>query len=461
MAEILVVDDEEQQRGILYTILADEGYDVRVAASGEEAVGLLREGCPSLVITDLKMPGMSGIDLLDNILKVCSPKPPTILIMTAFGTIDSAVDAIKRGAFDYMTKPLDKDTLLLKVQMALEREELLKENLDLKDVLFEKFSVEGIIGKSSKMTEAIDTVKKAAPTNATVLILGNSGTGKELVARSIHYNSPRKSRAFTAINCASIPDNLLESELFGYEPGAFTGATSRKKGLIELTDGGTLFLDEIGDMPISLQSKLLRVLQDGEVRRVGGKDAFKVDIRTVAATHQNLEELIGEGRFREDLFYRLKVITIRLPDLSERTEDIPTLAAYFIESANKEYGRRIQGIDDGAIDELMKYSWPGNIRQLRSVIERAVILCEGERIGVDDIMGELTKKKITSIKDIEIPDEGINIDELEKELMKKAMERSGNVATRAAKLLGMSYKTFWYRWDKYGLASGQQDEGAD
>ncbi|UCG79513.1 MAG: sigma-54-dependent Fis family transcriptional regulator [Nitrospirota bacterium] len=451
MSEILIVDDEEQQRDILRTILSEEGYEVNVAGSGEEAIEMLNELNPSLVISDLKMPGMSGLDLIDKIMESYSDDPPTILIMTAFGTIDSAVDAIKKGAFDYLSKPLDKEALILKVKQALEREELRRENISLKDVLFDKFRVEGIIGGSPKMIEAIETVKKVAPTNATVLILGNSGTGKELVARSIHYNSPRKSKQFTAINCASIPDNLLESELFGYEPGAFTGAAARKKGLIELTDGGTLFLDEIGDMPVSLQAKLLRVLQDGEVRRVGGKESFRVDIRTVAATHQDLEALISEGRFREDLFYRLKVITIRLPDLNERKEDLEVLTESFIDSANKEYGRRIKGIDKVAIKELGDYSWPGNIRQLRSVIERAVIMCEGEEIGIEDIRGELPKKNISNIGDIEIPEEGINIDDLEQELMKKAMARAGNVASRAAKLLGMSYKTFWYRWNKYGL----------
>ncbi len=458
MAEILVVDDEHQQRGILNTILTEEGHEIYEAGSGEEALDVVRKVTPPIVISDLKMPGMSGVELLDNIMSLNLKKAPTVLIMTAFGTIDSAVEAIKKGAFDYLTKPLDKDSLLLKVRQAVEREKLLRENLSLKDVLYEKFDIDGIIGKSDKMLQAIGTLKKVSPTNATVLILGESGTGKELIARSLHYNSPRKDSAFTAINCASIPENLLESELFGYEPGAFTGATTRKKGLIELTDGGTLFLDEIGDMPISLQSKLLRVLQDGEVRRVGGKDSFKVNIRTVAATHQDLETLINSNEFREDLYYRLKVVTIKLPPLRERKDDIPALAESFLHKYNEEFGKRIRDIEQKPMKAMIDYRWPGNIRQLESVIERAVIMCDSENVRYEDIRDELSLRRDRGFQDIDIPDEGIDLDELEKGLMKKAMDKSGNVAAKAAKLLGMSYKTFWYRWDKHGLSRDGEDE---
>jgi DNA-binding NtrC family response regulator len=460
MAEILIVDDEPQQRGILNTILTEEGHEVYEAGSGEEALHIVKEKSPPLILTDLKMPGMSGVELLDNLMSLKLKKAPTVLIMTAFGTIDSAVDAIKKGAFDYLTKPLDKDSLLLKVRQAIEREELLRENLNLKDVLYEKFNIEGIIGKSDKMLRAIETLKKVSPTNATVLILGESGTGKELIARSLHYNSPRKDRSFTAINCASIPENLLESELFGYEPGAFTGANMRKKGLIELTDGGTLFLDEIGDMPMSLQSKLLRVLQDGEVRRVGGKDSFTVNIRTVAATHQELETLIESNEFREDLYYRLKVVTINLPPLRERKEDIPALAESFLRKYNEEFGKRIKVIEQKPMKAMMDYHWPGNIRQLQSVVERAVIMCDSENVRYEDIRDELSLKRDSGTQDVDIPDEGIDLDELERGLMKKAMEKSGNVAAKAARLLGMSYKTFWYRWDKYGQSrDGEEEEG--
>jgi DNA-binding NtrC family response regulator len=451
MAEILVVDDEPRQREILRTILSEEGHEVFEAGSGEEALSIVQKIPPQIVLTDLKMPDISGIELLERIKALDISSHPTILIMTAFGTISSAVEAIKKGAFDYLTKPLDKETLLLKVRRSIEREELRRENLYLQDVLYEKFSIDGIIGESEKMFHVIETLRKVAPTNATVLILGESGTGKELIARALHYNSPRKKKSFTAINCASIPENLLESELFGYEPGAFTGATTRKKGLIELTDGGTVFLDEIGDMPLNLQSKLLRVLQDGEIRRVGGKESFTVDIRTIAATHQDLEELIDEGRFREDLYYRLRVVTTALPPLREKKEDIPILAKFFLRKYNEEFGKRVGEIDRKAMKALVDYSWPGNVRQLESVIERAIIMSETSALMYDDIKDELRVKKGRNIYDIELPDEGIIFEELEQFLMKKAMEKTNNVGKKAAQLLGMSYKAFWYRWEKYGL----------
>ncbi len=459
MADILIVDDEPQQRDILKTILAEEGHEVLAAGSGEEALAAIRGRAPDIILTDLKMPGMSGMELLKRVMDMGLAENPAVLLMTAFGTIDSAVEAVKRGAFDYLTKPLDKDRLLVKVRQAVERQELRKENLYLRDELFDRFSIEGIIGTSEKMHEVIRTVKKVAPTNATVLILGESGTGKELIARALHYNSKRRSRSFTAINCASIPDNLLESELFGYEPGAFTGATARKKGLIEQTGGGTLFLDEIGDMPFGLQSKLLRVLQDGEIRRVGGKETFTADIRTVAATHQDLGDLIKRGKFREDLYFRLKVVTIALPPLREKTDDVPLLVDSFVRRFNEEFGKRVREVDGRAMKALQEYSWPGNIRQLASVIERAVIMSDGDIILPDDILGELRYGRVEETCIYDIPGEGLNMEELERTLMKRAMERSGNVAAKAAKLLGMSYKTFWYRWDKHGLSrdSGEKE----
>ncbi len=450
MADILIVDDEPLQRSILKTILTEEGHEVHEAGSGTEALKVMRKFPPQVVLTDLRMPDMDGLQLLERINSL-QKQPPTVLIMTAYGTISSAVEAIKKGAFDYLTKPLDKDALLLKVRQALERNELLRQNMELQDALCERFRIEGIVGRSERMVHLIETLRKVSPTNATVLIVGESGTGKELVAKAIHYNSPRRGRSFTAINCASIPENLLESELFGFEPGAFTGATSRKKGLIELTAGGTLFLDEIGDMPLNLQAKLLRVLQDGEVRRLGGRESFRVDMRVVAATHQEIEELIGKGLFREDLYYRLKVVTIKLPPLRERKEDIPLLAGYFLKRYNEEFGKRIKGIEERALEALRDYHWPGNIRQLQSVIERAVIMADSDTITYDDIREELTGMAPKGVMEIEIPSEGIVFEELEKALMRKAMRMSNNVAKRAAELLGMSYKTFWYRWEKFGL----------
>jgi len=448
MPGILVVDDEPLQKDILKTILEDCGYDIRTASSGEEAVKIAGEFTPDLILSDLKLGGMTGVELLAEIRK---DEPTTaVIIMTAFGTVSSAVEAMKKGAFDYLTKPLDKDVVLLTVKRALERTELIKENRQLQKALFDKFRIEGIVGRSKKMTDAIEVMKKVSSGPATVLILGESGTGKELAAKAIHYNSPRRAKPFTAINCAAIPENLLESELFGYEAGAFTGATSRRAGLFEATSGGTLFLDEVGDLPQITQSKILRALQEKEVRRLGGRDAIKVDVRIIAATNKDIEKEMQKGSFREDLFYRLKVVTIELPPLRERKEDIPELADFFIKKYNQEFGKRIKGVDDSAVKALAEYNWPGNIRQLESAIEKAVIMCDSNILSLRDIKSELKLSQPCGSLDIDIPDEGINLDQFEEELLKKAMAKANNVAAKAARLLGMSYKTFWYRWEKLG-----------
>lgn len=449
MPVILVVDDEPLQRDILKTILDSEGYETHTAASGKEALSVIENVHPEVILSDLRMEGMDGIELLEAIAK--GPLEPSIIIITAHGTISSAVEAVKKGAFDYLTKPLDKDILLLNVHRAVERATLLKENIQLHRELFRKFNIEGIIGRSAKMQTSIDIMKKVSPSAVTVLITGESGTGKELVARAIHYNSPRRTRPFTAINCAAIPDNLFESELFGYEAGAFTGAVSRKEGLFKTTDGGTLFLDEIGDLSLPMQSKLLRVLQDKEIRRVGGKDAIKVDVRIITATNKDLEEELREGRFREDLYYRLKVVSINLPPLRERAEDISELSAFFVNKYNKEFGKRIKSIDSAALKLLCEYHWPGNIRQLETVIERAVLMNDKDRISAGDIKDDLWSRQCRTSFDLEIPNEGIDFENLEKELIKKALAKANGIASKAAKLLGMSYKTFLYRLEKFHL----------
>ena len=456
MPGILVVDDEPLQRGILKTILEDSGYETYTASSGEEAVRLAKTFNPDVILTDLKLGEMDGVELLGEVQR--EHLAPAVIIMTAYGTVSSAVEAMKKGALDYLTKPLDKDVLLITVKKALERTELLKENLQLQKALFDKFKIEGIIGHSQKMTEAVVIMKKVSASPATVLILGESGTGKELAARAIHYNSPRRTKPFTALNCAAIPENLLESELFGYEVGAFTGATSRKIGLFEATTGGTLFLDEIGDLPQMTQSKILRVLQEKELRRLGGRDAIKVDVRIIAATNKDIEKEIKKGVFREDLYYRLNVIRIELPPLRGRKEDIPELIEYFISKYNQEFGKRIKEIDNGAMKALIEYHWPGNIRQLESAIEKAVLMCDSNSITLKDIKGELRLSYPSNIVGIDIPDEGINFDEFEKELLKKAMSKANNVAAKAARLLGMSYKTFWYRWEKIGTDTSSKKE---
>ncbi|RMD59940.1 MAG: sigma-54-dependent Fis family transcriptional regulator, partial [Nitrospirae bacterium] len=432
---ILVVDDEPLQREILRDILTDEGYEVYTASNGKAALKIIKEFSPDIVLTDLKMPDMDGIELMESIPKD-TEHPILVIIMTAHGTISSAVDAMKKGAFDYLTKPLDRDELLLVVKRAMERIHLLRENLFLKKELMLHSDIGHIIGSSPKMEEIFKIVKKIAPSNTVVLILGESGTGKELIARAIHYNSPRRMKPFMAINCAAIPENLLESELFGYEPGAFTGATTRKMGLFEVADKGTIFLDEIAEMSIQMQSKLLRVLQEKEIRRVGGSKNIKVDVRIIAATNKNLEEEMKKGNFREDLYYRLNVITIHLPPLRERKEDMPDLAKFFIAKANEEFGKRVKGIKDDAMKLLLSYDWPGNVRQFQSAIERAVLLGEEDFITVEDLPEEIRRPSISvGGINIEIPDSGINFEALEKELISKAMEKSNGVVAKAAKLL--------------------------
>ncbi len=452
MPVVLVVDDEPLQRDILKTILEGEGYETYAASSGEEALKVITKYYPEIILTDLKMEGMDGIELIESVAMLELPSPdgfrPTMIIMTAHGTISSAVEAMKKGAFDYLTKPLDRDSLILTVKRASEHAELLKENLQLHRELYDRFRIEGIVGKSGMMQEAIEIMKKVSGSSATVMIKGESGTGKELVAKAIHYNSPRRSKAFTALNCAAIPENLFESELFGYEPGAFTGASSRRIGLFEATNGGTLFLDEIGDMPQMMQSKLLRVLQDKEIRRLGGKEAIKVDVRIIAATNKDLEKELAKGNFREDLYYRLRVVSIDMPPLRSRKTDIPELVEFFIGKYNREFGKRVKGVETPALKALTEYGWPGNIRQLESVIERAVLMCDNDTITVKDIKGELRTLHPADAFDFEIPEEGINLDELEEKLLRKAMAKTNGIVAKAAKLLGLSYKTFWYRWEK-------------
>jgi DNA-binding NtrC family response regulator len=449
MSVILVVDDEPLQRDILKTILDDEGYETHTAASAEEGLKTLKKYLPDVILTDLKMEGMGGIEFIESART--DNTSGTFIVMTAHGTVSSAVDAMKKGAFDYLQKPLDKDHLLLTIKRAAEHASLLKENLQLQRELYERFRMEGIVGRSQKMQEALAIMKKVAGSTATVLIAGESGTGKELIARAIHYNSPRKSKPFIALNCAAIPENLFESELFGYEPGAFTGASARKIGLFEAANGGTLFLDEIGDMPLMMQSKLLRVLQDKEIRRLGSKDPITIDVRIIAATNKDLEKELSKSSFREDLYYRLKVVTIQLPPLRERKEDIPELADFFRAKYSREFGKRIRGLDQAALKALNEYTWPGNIRQLESVIERAVILSDQETISLSDIKSELRTSQPIGSFDFDLSEEGINFEELEKDLLRKAMTKSHGIVAKAAKLLGMSYKTFWYRWEKLNM----------
>jgi DNA-binding NtrC family response regulator len=453
--KILVVDDEPLQREILKTILSGEGYETETAESAEVALAMLKKLDPEVILTDLQMTGMGGLEFLQSLPE--KSVPPAVIVITAHGTISSAVEAVRLGAADYLTKPVDKEKILFAVQKASERSRILKENLRLRTELFSRFKIDGIVGVSPPIRQIVDILRRVADSSSTIMIRGESGTGKELIARAVHYNSPRCGRPFTALNCAAIPENLFESELFGYEAGAFTGATGRREGLIEATQGGTLFLDEVGDMPLTMQSKLLRVLQDREIRRIGGKETIRVDLRILSATNKNLEEEVEKGTFREDLYYRLNVVFIEMPPLRERCEDIPDLVAAFVRKYNQEFGRRVNDVSREALKALVEYRWPGNVRQLEAVIERSVLLSDGGTLTLDDIGGLLVGRKTINSLGIDLPEEGLNFEELEKDLLQKALQRTGGVASKAAKLLKMSYKTFLYRIEKFGLKA-EKDE---
>lgn len=455
-ASVLVVEDNDLEREITAETLREEGFAVEEAANGRRALECLKLGAFDVVLTDLMMPGMSGEELLAQI----RPMYPAaqIVVLTAHGTIESAVEAMKNGAFYYLTKPTDREALVMTVSRAAELAHEKQENLLLRERLAGTLAVEGIIGNDPAMQEIVRIVRKIAPSNATALIQGESGTGKEVVARAIHRLSPRVLRPFVAINCSAIPDSLMENELFGHERGAFTGATERKMGLVEAADKSTLFLDEIADLPHGLQAKILRVLQEREIRRVGGHESFHVDVRLIAATNRLLAEEVSEGRFRDDLYYRVNVVTITLPPLRDRRGDIPLLAGHALEKYAHLADGRVREISREAMEVLLDYSWPGNVRQLESAIERAILLCENDKITPVDLPQEVLSRKTLAkpgervrSDSFEIPSEGLNFEDFERDLILQAMEKSDWVIAKAAKLLGMSYRTLQYRLDKFGL----------
>jgi DNA-binding NtrC family response regulator len=432
---ILVVDDEKSQREILEMILSGEGYDVTTASSGEAAMKFVADRHFDLVLTDLKMTGMSGLDLLKELTDF--DKSIIVLLLTAHGTVDSAVDALRLGAFDYLQKPYDREKLLDTISRALKK----LSTLDAE-----------IVSDSTEMDKVKKLILKVAKSNSTVLIRGESGTGKELIARAIHKNSLRTDEIFQAVNCAAINENLLESELFGHEKGSFTGAIGEKKGLFEVADGGTLFLDEIGELDIALQAKLLRALQEKQIRRVGGTREINVDVRVVAATNRDLLQMTKDGRFREDLYYRLNVLSIELPALRERRTDIPVLIDYFLQKHMRGSNRKVT-IEANARKLLENYSYPGNIRQLESAIERAILLCENNTITTDDLPPEMLRESApaASADLFKLPPEGINFEDVERSLIMQAMERTDNNITKSAKLLGLTFRTLQYRLEKFGI----------
>jgi DNA-binding NtrC family response regulator len=432
---ILVVDDEKNQREILETILSSEGYDVTTASSGEAAMKFVESRRFDLVLSDLKMTGMSGLDLLKELTNY--DKSIIVILLTAHGSVDSAVDALRLGAFDYLQKPYDSEKLLETVSRALNK----LTTLDAE-----------IISVSPEMDKVKKLVLKIAKSNSTVMIRGESGTGKELIARSIHQNSLRSNEIFQAVNCAAINENLLESELFGHEKGSFTGAIADKKGLFEVANNGTLFLDEIGELEVSLQAKILRALQEKQIRRVGGTKDIDVDVRVVAATNRDLLRMVEEKRFREDLYYRLNVLSIELPALRERRSDIPILLDYFLKKHTRGTDRKIVIAAD-AKRILDDYSYPGNVRQLESALERAILLCENDTITVDDLPPEMTTgtRSAAGSDLFKLPPDGVNFEDVERSLIMQAMDRTDNNITKSAKLLGLTFRTLQYRLEKFGF----------
>jgi two-component system NtrC family response regulator len=455
MDTILIVDDEKNYLLVLEALLGPQGYEIITVNNAHDALRSAREADLDLVITDVKMPGMSGMELLEECKKI-KPELP-VIIMTAYGSIEMAVEAMKKNAYDYITKPFQNEQLKLTVKKALDNYRLIKQNKLLSQALSDRFRYGNMVGKSKPILKIYDIIEKVAQSKASVLITGPSGTGKELIAKAIHYGGSRRDRPFVSINCGALTETLLESELFGHERGAFTGAVALKKGRFELADGGTLFLDEVGDMPPPLQVKLLRILQEMEFERVGGTRTIKVDVRVLSASNRDIKDDVAEGIFREDLFYRLNVIQIEVPPLRERVDDIPLLVKHFIE-------KYVSGEDKTKIElgpEVWKafyaYSWPGNVRELENVIERAVVLSSGEMITMEDLPDYLLEKKEEEIDLNKIVPLNLALrdalEQLEEKLVIRALRYSDNVQSQAAEMLGISRRMMHYKIKKYGITN--------
>ena len=461
-ATILVIDDEEIMREILEALLTREGYEVRLASSGAEGLDLVRSVPVDAAVVDVMMPGMDGLTVLDEVKKI--DDDIAVIMITAFASVDTAVAAMKRGAFDYVTKPFKNDEVLAVLQNAVERRRLVTENRVLRQSLQERYhKFDNIIGRSARMRQVFDLIIQAAPSRSTILISGESGTGKELVARAIHTHSARSDRAFVTVNSGNLPPDLLESNLFGHVKGAFTGAVYPKKGLFEVADRGSIFFDEIGNIPLETQPKLLRVIQEREFMRLGGVDTIKVDVRIIAATNVDLRQMMEEARFREDLYYRLHVITIPLPALRERKEDIPPLIHHFLHKYNEENGKGDLELTPDALDLLVDYDWPGNVRELENVIERAVVLSPGSRIDVDLIPEQVRKKPTFQIPHVVVPPEGLSlkdvVSDFERRLIETTLESAGGVQKRAAELLRIKPTTLNEMIKRYEIRPRRKRNG--
>jgi two-component system response regulator PilR (NtrC family) len=460
---LLVVDDEPSMTEFLEILLAQEGYEVTTASSGEEGFKLYRQLEPDLILTDVKMPGMSGLDLIREIHVLDSAIP--IIAITAYASADDAIRAVREGAYDYLSKPFQIEDLRIIIRNALEARRLRRENVELRRSIDERHRFGEIIGKSAPMEEIFNLISRIASSKANVLIIGESGTGKELVARAIHKGSSRADKPFVTVNCTAIPENLLESEMFGHVKGSFTGAVANKQGLVEAAHTGTLFLDEVGDISLAIQAKLLRFLQDRGIRRVGGTDEKKIDVRIIAATNKKLEKEMEQGNFREDLYYRLNVIRLRLPPLRERDDDIPLLMDHFMKKFAAEQGKNIRKVSSLVMRVLCNYHFPGNIRELENIIERCVTLEQSDQLTAENLPPKLiegTRETPSPLTETEIPHDGIDLnrtlDNVERDLINRALGITGGNRSRAARLLGISFRSLRYRLVKLGM---DQDENSN
>ncbi len=445
---ILVVDDEQNARSALQSLLTEEGYQVGEAKDGEEALARLNDFAPAVVLADVRMPRMDGLALLRKVKEQGSDA--IFLMMTAFANVESAVEAMRAGAENYLVKPVAFDALLVFVEKALEKRHLARDAATLRERVHDRYRLSGMVGDAPELQSVFEVVKKAAPTKATVLVLGESGTGKELIAQALHEESPRRDRPFIKVSCAALSETLLESELFGHERGSFTGAAGRREGRFELADGGTLFLDEIGEIPPATQVKLLRALQQREFERVGGTETLKVDVRVVAATNRDLAAEVKAGRFREELFYRLNVVTVTLPPLRRRKGDIPALISHFVDKYAKSYAKPVRGLGPGTLSALLAHDWPGNVRELENAVERAVVLARDGELTVDGLPASLRRMQIQAPAPWSLPP-GATLREMERDAIVRAVALAGGSTAAAAKMLGISVRKVQYRLKEYRL----------